>query len=36
MKKKRIIIGGLIACAVLITTVFFVFNQGKRIFWIFK
>ena len=29
MKKKRIIIGGLIACAVLITTVFFVFNQGK-------
>ena len=29
MKKKRIIIGGLIACVVLITTVFFVFNQGK-------
>ena len=29
MKKKRIIIGGLIACALLITTVFFVFNQGK-------
>ena len=29
MKKKRIIIGGLIACIVLITTVFFVFNQGK-------
>ena len=29
MKKKRIIIGGLIAWVVLITTVFFVFNQGK-------
>ena len=29
MKKKRNIIIGLIACVLLITTVFFVFNRGK-------
>ena len=29
MNRKRNVFIGLITCAVLITTVFFVFNQGK-------